>query len=266
MDTGIYAGIPEERYHAGDQVSVSRLKLFAIAPAKARWAPPRTSRPLAMGKLLHTAILEPAELERRYYPTSLARINERDSATQAALLRAGERELVKQADYDDARRAADAVHKWSAVVRELITPDLATEQSAYWQDPGTGLRCRGRVDGAHAIYRTLIDLKSARNATPDAFKWTVAEYGYHWQEAMYRDGWELAGGWRPEVFLFFAVELEPPYLTGIYELSPKAVSRGWDMVRHYLAEWAECARRDEWPGLPADAPIQLELPPVAYME
>ena len=147
-----------------------------------------------------------------------------------------------------------------------ITPDLATEQSAYWQDPGTGLRCRGRVDGAHAIYRTLIDLKSARNATPDAFKWTVAEYGYHWQEAMYRDGWELAGGWRPEVFLFFAVELEPPYLTGIYELSPKAVSRGWDMVRHYLAEWAECARRDEWPGLPADAPIQLELPPVAYME
>lgn len=264
MTPGIYGNIAEERYHAGPEISVSALKQFRRAPLAAVASENERTRALHMGDVAHTLLLQPKLFDAKFCVTKLARISEREKATQAEMERAAGRELVKEADYDTARRMVDSVRGQSSLIRELLDDEALTEQSFYWTDPETGLPCRGRADVLHPGFRSVVDIKTTEDATEGAFSRSVANYLYHWQESFYRRGLPLAGGWKPEGFIFLVIEKAPPYLVGIYELDARAVALGDDMTQHYLRRWAECARAGVFPGLPADAPISLDLPAWAY--
>lgn len=245
MEPGVYDGIPEDHYHSSDGVSVSRLKRFAEAPAKARFGVQKETPALALGSLIHCAVLEPAELEHRYQVTDLDRRGTK--AWDAAEAAAGGRELVKRADWDEALAIRDAVHK-HPVARELLSGPLLVEQSMYWIDEETGLLCRGRTDGMRVDMRVLIDVKSTTDASPGGFARTVTDYFYDWQDAFYRAGINRSAGWTPEAFIFVAVEKEPPYLVGAYEVDPADLEAARDDLREQLAHYAECLRTDTWPG------------------
>lgn len=246
MEPGIYDGIPEDDYHASPGVSVSRLKVFAEAPAKAKFGSKKETAALALGSLIHCAVLEPDDLEHRYQVTDLERRGTK--AWEAEEAAAAGRELIKRPDYEEALRIRDAAHA-HPVAREILKPGpLLVEQSMYWLDPATGLLCRGRVDGMRVDMRVLADVKSTADASPEGFARAVAEYRYHWQEAFYVDGVKAAAGWTPEAFIFFAIEKEPPYLVGAYEVPPDDVERGRQRVREELERYAECERTNHWPG------------------
>lgn len=167
MDPGIYDGIPADEYHAGDGVSVSTLKRFAEAPAKALVKRPDTPA-LAKGTLVHTAVLEPELLEQQFQPTDIERRGTKAWDAAEAAAKAAGRELVKRADWDEAMRMRDAVQA-HAVARELLGPGLLTEQSIYWIDPITGLLCKGRCDGLRLDMRIIVDVKTTIDASPKGF-------------------------------------------------------------------------------------------------
>lgn len=76
--------------------------------------------------------------------------------------------------------------------------------------------------------KIVIDVKSCRDASPDAFKRDIAKYGYHIQDAYYTDVLGAKG------FVFLAIEKEPPYMVGIYQLDPVAKDRGRELIQKAL--------------------------------
>ncbi|WP_431860084.1 PD-(D/E)XK nuclease-like domain-containing protein [Azospirillum sp.] len=247
MEPGIYPNIPEDEYHASNGVSVSKLKIFAKAPAKARYGEKKEAKALSFGSLIHCAVLQSHLLETLYHPCDLERLNPRDGAYKEEAAKAMGRELVKRPEFENALRIRDAVHK-HPVAAELLKPQLLVEQSFYWIDEETGLLCRGRADGIRPEMRILVDLKSTEDASEVEFGWSCRNYKYHWQDAFYRDGVEAACGWTPEAFIFLAVEKEAPFLVGAYELSPADLEEGRQEVRAQLTRYADCQRNNDWPG------------------
>ena len=261
---GVYAGLVEDEYHSGPEVSVSGLKLFSEAggPAKYRFGKRKETRALALGSLFHTATLEPEQLSRRYHPVNLPQLRKDTKAYQAEEVKALGREIIRQADYDDARRFADAVMR-HPVAREILGPGAEVETSMFWNDPATGLRCRGRADIIRRDMRVLADVKSTTDASPDGFSWSAFEYRYHWQHQFYFEGAEAAGLFRPEAFIFFAIEKVEPYLIGAYELEPAAIELAETELRLALANMAKCRETGIWPGLSLTLET-LSLPTRAY--
>jgi exodeoxyribonuclease VIII len=257
MTPGIHDGLAEDIYHASPGVSVSRLKRFAEAPAKALVQRPET-KALALGSMLHTMLLEPEQFDRRYCVTTLTRISEREKATQAELTRAAGRELVKESDYEAAQAVRVTVLQ-HPVIRDILAPGYIIERSFGWHDDETGLLCRGRADIIRPDMRLVADIKTTTDASPRAFARAAADYKYHWQESFYRTGITATHNWEPEAFLFIAIEKEAPYLPGIYYMPPETVDPARAQLRAQLRRYAECEATGIWPGY-ADEPQPLHLP------
>lgn len=251
MEPGVYNGIPAETYHAGPGINVSSLKELAKegGPARVRYGARRETKALEFGRLIHTAVLEPDDLDNQYYPVNLGQLNAKTKAYQEAELQAAGREIVRRVEYDEALRIRDGVLH-NPVARDMLAPGHVTEQSFYWIDEETGVLCRGRADGARADYQVLFDLKSTFDATFDGFGKSIDEYKYYWQDAWYQDGWSHAAGWTPQAFIFIAVEKERPYLTAAYEIEEEKRMTGRDEVRAQLHRYAHYEATDTWPGLP----------------
>jgi exodeoxyribonuclease VIII len=246
LEPGLYPGIPEEKYHASVGVSCSALKLFAKAPAKARYGEKETTTPQRAGALVHCALLEPAEMERRFYPTDV-RFSAREKKYKDALAAAEGRDLVKVDEWDMALRVRDAAAN-HPVVQTLLQPGTLIEHSIYWRDPKTGLKCRGRVDAINPALALMADIKTTEDASPGKFGRSAGDYQYHWQSFYYQWGIAQACGWQPEAFWFIAIEKSTPYLIATYEVPEAWVTRAGDQMRRHLDAWAECERTGIWPG------------------
>ena len=248
MPSGYHRDIEAGDYHASEGVSVSRLRRFAKAPAKALAPGPKT-RPLALGSLLHCAILEPDALPRRYVVTDLDRAGTK--AWEALERDNPGRTVIKRPEMDEALRIRDAVFRHPTAAELLAPGGRDIEGSFYWTDPELGIQRRGRADIIRHDMRVLVDLKSTESAHPRDFGHSARTYGYDWQDPYYRDGIEATLGWRAEAFVFIALEKEPPYLAGTYELLPEDVEAGAQAVRETLARYAACERSGIWPGYSA---------------
>lgn len=263
MLPGIYDGMSSDEYHADtESISKSGLSRLYDNPARYRYGEQKRTPALAFGQLVHTAVLEPDTINSRFFPSALERFNERDGKYKDEATRAAGRTLVKQADFDKAQRMRDAVHA-NAVAREFITSDLVVERTLCWNDPGTGVRLRARPDGMARAKGVILDLKTCEDAGEAAFAKSVHDYRYHWQPVIYGDGVHHSEGWRPEAFIFLAIEKEPPYLTATYELMAEATDLARLQIDGALSAYAACLASDEWtghsPGL-----VRLDLPYYAY--
>jgi len=173
---------------------------------------------------------------------------------------------------EEALRVRDAVYR-HAMARRLLMPDgseprfgacssgegTIIERSFVWRDPGTGTLCRGRADCINPGLDAVADLKSSKDASLRSFRHDARRYRYHWQQAMYEDGLEIADGWRPAHFLFIVVEPVRPYLTAVYRIRPEHVARGREEVAEAMRRFALCVQTNTWPGLPEDVQ-DLDLP------
>jgi hypothetical protein len=254
---GVHANIPEEQYHASPGVSVSRLKRFAQAAAKAHVAQSETTA-LRFGTLIHAVLLEPNTVEARYWVTDLDRLDPRSANYKAEVERANGLELVKRADFESALRLRDAVLA-QPIARDILAPGALVEQSFYWRDDETGLLCRGRTDLVRPEWRALVDIKSTQDASSRSFARTVAEYKYDWQSIYYQDGWSLAADWKPDLLLFLPIEKEPPYLCAAYEIDPDDLAEARQQLRQQLDAYAHCEASGQWPGYP-DGISRISLP------
>lgn len=255
MQPGIYPNMSDAEYRATKAVSCSTLKRFAEAPAKAL-VPSKDSAAMNAGRLIHSALLEPHKFDSLYARTTLERRGTKDWKEEEA---ASGKTLLKAAEFDELATIRDAVMS-HPTARELLAPGLEPEASVFWQDEATGLLCRGRVDGLRRDQRIIVDLKTTVDASPDDFSRGAANWRHHWQEAFYRHGVKAApGGFEADRFIFIAVEREPPFLIGIYELSPGAVAQGKREVMRALHEYAECKRTGIWPGYAPEI-VMVDLP------
>ena len=241
-------------YHADPAVSASHLHAIAKSPQH-YWSryldsqrqPVEPTAAMRLGSLVHCAVLEPEELRKRY-STCLPR-NTKAGKEQAAELAAAGIEAVTESDMDLALAMAASVRSHS-VAAELLSVGIA-EQSIWWDDAATGLRCKCRPDWVNGL--TIVDLKSTTDASAAGFARSVAQYGYHVQQAHYLDS-HIA-----DRFIFLAVEKTYPYAVAVYELDADAVAVGKQLQQSSLQAIANCKDAQAWPGY-TDQIQTLSLP------
>jgi exodeoxyribonuclease VIII len=236
--------ITNAEYHADPAISASHLHAAAISPHHywSRYRDP--SRPvlqptaaMRLGSLVHCAVLEPDELSKRY--AICGPRNTKAGKEQAAELEAAGIEAVTASDMETAMAMAASVRYGHQAAAELLRTGQA-EQSFWWDDKPTGLRCKCRPDWMTGS--TLVDLKSTADASPRGFAKSVAQYRYHVQANHY-----LAGT-GAERFVFIAVEKSFPYACAVYELDVDAMLAGENARRRDLSVIADCMAISEWPG------------------
>lgn len=239
---GIYSGISDVAYHA-DKTSLSssgaRLILEEGGPAKLQYAPQRFSDEFDFGHIAHALILgegsEIVVIDADSWRTKAAK-EARDVARAEGKVAV----LADTFDQGDALAQAAKSHP----LGELLFAEGVPEQSVYWHDEQTGARLRCRPDWMTGPLQ--VDVKTTKSAAPRDFVKSVADYGYHQQQALYQDG--LAAHGRDTEFLFFAVEKTRPFLCSVIELPDDAVAVGRQLNRAAINLWADCLARDDWPG------------------
>jgi len=157
---------------------------------------------------------------------------------------------LSKAEYRACRGISYRVHKHPAASK--IFSYGTPETSIFWTDPDTGVSCRGRIDWMqpdteYVDYRTIVDIKSTQNASPESFQRDVFKYGYHIQAAMYWDGM-TALGYYPQSFVFSAWEKKPPFATALYYMTEELLEAGRKEYKKLLKIYAECLKTDTWPG------------------
>lgn len=243
-----------------DAVNWSSLKVLRVSPLhyQAALRTPRADTPaLAMGRAVHTAVLEPD-----CFVLDYAVYRESKSKGEGAVLRwrafqeaNKERTILSVEEYETCLRMRDAVRS-----HPRAAPYLAhgkAEQIIRWTDAATGLACKARLDWvSHAA---LVDLKTGRAVDPRRFGTAAAQFLYHGQLAFYGAGLKAACGQDLPVVLI-AVESEAPHDVVVYRLDEEAVEEGQALVRELLDELAERRRTGDWPGIDRGKEQVLTLP------
>lgn len=118
-----------------------------------------------------------------------------------------------------------------------------------------GVWCRCMADNAPERGRYLYDFKTTTDASPDACRRAVENYGYDVQAAHYLATWEAATGER-RAFRFIFQEKTAPYEVSVVELlnEPDHPEDWMADAREKAAEarsiWGRCLESGEWPGYP----------------
>ena len=207
-----------------------------------RLTTPRESTPaMDLGRLTHTAVLEPERLATDYAVWDGGRRGTNEH--KAWLAENIGREATTVADFEKAQTIAAAV--WAHKAARRVLRGGKTEQMLAWVDPVTRLRCKGRVD--HIRGGALSDLKTTRSIEPRAFGRSVESFGSHAQMAFYRRGM-AAIGYPDGPTRLIAVEQEPPHEVAVYVVPEEVLFAGDLIIGKLLHEVRLWRSRRRWPA------------------
>jgi len=244
--------LTESEYRARPGLSGTQVKTLLDSPARYRWErenPRPRKAATTLGTIFHALVLgQPLDVnvdDREF--RSKADKEWRETQHAAGLT------IVKS----DVMRAAEQMT--AAVTTHQAAFDLLRESGkseAVVTGEHRGYPLKGRID---RLTSRVIDLKSARDASPRSVSGAMDEYGYALQLAHYS---ALAGVDAAPVLI--VCENVAPYLVAVYELD----SLTWELAKRATAlawdVYADCEDRDEWPsGLP-EGITELGLRPWAY--
>ncbi|MEY2668998.1 MAG: Cyanophage [Pseudomonadota bacterium] len=225
-------------------VNWSSLKHIAKSPLHYKHhkeQPPEDTAAFMGGRLFHSAVLEPDRLPLDYAVWTGAR---RAGAEweQFKAAHAG-RTIVKTEEYREVLAMRDAIRAHRPASRLLTGGE--PERSITWNDPETGLWCKGRIDFLRPD--GFVDLKRTANLDERRFGNTAHDLAYHMQFAFYARGLKALGMESPKVWMV-AVEGSEPYDVAAFEVDEGAIATGDEKVSELLALLADCEKRKRWPG------------------
>ncbi|RME56034.1 hypothetical protein D6779_11355 [Candidatus Parcubacteria bacterium] len=246
--------MPADEYHSLDRVSCSILKKMDC-PAKARVFK-EPSAAMDLGTAVHALVLEPDKDLIAVAPKINRRTKAGKEEWEAFQREADGKVILSQDDYNKACAMCDSVIS-HPVAADLFSEGKA-EQSILWTDTETGEPCKARLDWLRND-RIVVDLKTARSASPGAFSRATFDLKYHWQCSWYSMAADA------DDFFFVVVESEAPYICEVYRLTDEAKEVGRSEVMAALEKYHACRIFDHWPGYSDEPKItMIDLPAWAY--
>lgn len=254
---GLHDGIDYDTYAKWDAMRHSVLKHFGHTAAHARQImlkPQDDTDYTKIGTTIHTAILEPDQLEERYCVAP--KVDKRTKAGKeewANFVAENPDKIVLTSQewevLDGVRSACQA----NPDIQELRSTKGRNEASAVWKDDETGLWCKARIDRltTHKSWPTVVDLKSTKDAREWLFGRDCNTYGYNSAAAWYLRGLQAIAPVKARRHLIVAVEKTPPFASIVYELDEAALTQGERNCTEWLATYAECLKSGKWPGYPS---------------
>jgi hypothetical protein len=269
---GIYDDIDEATYHAdmdlapelGRSLSASGAKVLLRNPARFNWerSNPRPSTDsMDLGSVAHHLILKRGGdlliVDAYDWKASANQKLRKEKRAQGVV-------VVHRGEFLLAVRMARAVlrHVWSidgvevGTLGDTLFAEGRPEVSLYWIDETTGVTCRGRIDWLHP--RAIVDVKTARDASPYGFAKACADYGYRESAAHYSKGVRVLTE-KALPFYLVVVESTAPHFVAVYQFTEADLAYGEERMAEALATYAACESSGEWPGYPNDVQT-LEMP------
>jgi len=256
---GIVLDLDERTYHSHDSLSSTGARKLLESPARFHYAqqhPQPHKKAFDLGTIAHSKVLGvgagvaviPNDIlaSNGAISTKAAKEFIADTYTQGLV-------PIKQAEYDGAMGMAEAILA-HPVAKQLFEQKGDAEASLFATDTNTGVGIRARFDFLPDFTEQApiaVDLKTtAKDASPEKFAKTVADFGYHIQQEFYLHAYGLVTGNYNMPMKFVVVETAAPYLVGVYELAPEFAEIALARVRKALATYAACKAADQWPGYP----------------
>lgn len=153
-------------------------------------------------------------------------------------------------DLDEARTAADAIR--ARFADRGILFDGAAEVAIAWTEdtPSGPVECRCMMDHLREDAGAIYDLKTARDASPDAAMRSMISNGYDIQYTAYC---RALSQLRPDLvgridMLFLYAELDPPYAVMVGRPAGTLEELGTRRWERAVRSWGQCLAANQWPG------------------
>lgn len=245
--------LPNAEYHAlHDVVSCSMLKRLLRSPAhlQAMLRNPRSeTASQLLGSAFHCAVLEPQRFADEYvvYPGQ-----RRGAPWLAFKARHADKTILTADEHRNVTGMREAIRQFDALPLQHVIDHGRAEQSIFWTDEATGVRCRIRPDLLKADSpRLCLDLKSIDDARPEFFLRQITRMHYDLQAAMYLEGCQRFCG-ESLPFHLVAAEIAPPHGIWVYEvvtsMKDPVYRSGLVKFRHALSAYARSLESGNWTG------------------
>lgn len=251
----IVENLSNEEYHGKtDHVSNSMLTKIHESPYVLHYSLTHeqySTTSQKAGSIMHALVLQPEVFDDEFIVTpdkyknhgnSQAGKDERADFEIAA----NGKEQVTMGEYRKAEYMKNSI-QGHEIAQKLLSTAGRPELSIFGIDPETGVKIKVRPDWLTENW--IVDLKSARDASPVDFVKSVVNYRYHVQAAFYLDF--IRQEVDPDIkgFAFIVVQNSAPWSVGVYTLDEDALELGRQTYRQDLDLYAICLQDDHWPNL-----------------
>lgn len=216
--------LEQDTYRQLPAISVSDIKLALENPYlyKTRWSRPKTDN-MILGSVVHALVIEPEKFNKYYFvlPKLDLRNKYDKEKLQQIQLENPNKNLIKEEIYNQAKEISNSI--LTSDIGKLFRGGFG--EASYIKDC-YGVKCKVRPDYYLKEKNIIIDLKTTMfgGANPNTFQKTIAKFKYYMQARFYLDVLKA------EKFFFVAVEVEEPYMIGLFELDNVALDLGLDKI------------------------------------
>ncbi len=128
-----------------------------------------------------------------------------------------------------------------------------------------GHKFKAKPDCIVDSMKLIVDIKTTDDASPHRWQWSAVDYGYHRQNAIYREALRNdTGEWYR--FVFAVVEKPKPSTRGIpptvalYELDPDTVLMGYEDTQRLVQDYEDRTANGWWQQYYSSGIVPLRLP------
>lgn len=243
---GIVEGMSEEDYRKAPGLSSTDLRTIVNkSPAHYKYAEREETAAMALGTAVHMALLETDKFARTYCqkPEGMNFATKEGKAWKEANQ---DKKILSFDDYEKCRKIYAAAQN-NSMAKELLR-DTKKELSYFWKDPETGILLKCRLDALKSD-GTIVDIKTAEDASISGFRRSMTNYNYKTQAIFYMEGVKhmLNMEQYPE-FKYLVIEKSSPFVMASYVNGVESLKAAYIEFRHGLEKYKWCKDNDSWPG------------------
>jgi exodeoxyribonuclease VIII len=225
-------------YHAAEGIGSTLLKgISSKTIIHALENPFEETDASILGGALHCHVLTPETFESEYIvsPNCDRRTKAGKDIYSSFLAMAEGRQVISQDDFDTIKGMTSALLEHESASYMLKGGEA--EFSYFTKCPKTEMTLKCRPD--YVNKNTLIDIKTARDASYSGFSKACGNFFYHLQAAFYLDVYNMATGSNLKEFYFVVVENTAPFAVATYKLDELAIEHGRVLYTRALERLAE---------------------------
>lgn len=241
----------EQEYRSHSAISRSELWRIHDSPQKFKYFKDHPEDPtpaLLLGQVFHKLALEPDTFGEEFAigPAVDRRTRDGKQLWAEFLEQAEDKTVIPAEIYETARAMCESLTSVPFAQKLL---NGRREIPFFWVDELTGEECKCRTDCLNTQYSQpiIVDVKSAADASTEAFIKDAIKYGYDFQAAMYSEGVSKHIHQTP-MFVFIVVEKTPPYAVNILQADELFLKRGHSLFREYIGIYHDCKQTGNWYG------------------
>ena len=238
MSSVIDKEITDKNYYNDHMYTTnSTLKLFIDKCPKSfeytMQNPPLPSAAMRFGTAFHMVALEGMDTFYKHYAVEPDNIDKRTTIGKTTwerfVARSRGKEHISHKDFT-------LITNMNAELRSnknysLLSECNKFEEICLWRNETLDILCKGKLDAINTQDKYIVDLKTTRDASPDAFRETIINHKYHMQAAFYCD----ALGYKD--YYIYAIEKSKPYCMCVYKISDELIREGRLMYTQAIIEY-----------------------------